>query len=117
MINRDDIEAGDKVYTRDGGCLVARVDDSKICLGSATIWNWTDAGSYLNKANDHPLDIIRIEKAPKPVVEEIYFGWDDGDERSHYTIATFESVKNRQHVIKAVFVNGVWDKEKSEQVK
>ena len=26
MINRDSIEAGDKVYTRDGGCLVARVD-------------------------------------------------------------------------------------------
>jgi hypothetical protein len=48
MINRDDIEAGDKVYTRDGGCLVARIEGSKVWVGPITLGNWTDAGRFVN---------------------------------------------------------------------
>jgi hypothetical protein len=37
MINRDDIEVGDKCFTRDGGCLVAREDYGTISLAGWAI--------------------------------------------------------------------------------
>jgi len=72
MINRDDIEAGDKVYTRDGGCLVAREVGGVIWIGGLGAHHWHSKGGYL-MYEPHPLDIIRIEKAPKPVVERAEF--------------------------------------------
>ena len=76
MINRDEIEAGDKVYTRDGGCLVARIVGEGLLLGGVDIDGWELDGQY-SSFHDHPLDIIRIEKAPKPVVEVRWLMWDD----------------------------------------
>jgi hypothetical protein len=72
MINRDDIEAGDKVYTRDGGCLVAYDGGGAVWLGLARLsMLWREDG--ICEASKH-LDIIRIDKAPKPVVEEVTLG-------------------------------------------
>ena len=74
MINRDDIEAGDKVYTRDGGCLVAYEMNGGTRLAGQQPTSWSLDGFYIDRGETHPLDIIRIEKAPKPVVAERYLG-------------------------------------------
>ena len=111
MINRDDIEAGDKCYTRDGGCLVARKNGG-VMLGSYHLpAGWDENGLYDPRAsNTHPLDIIRIEKAPKPVVAEVSFGSDDMKDW-FFTISP--SLYN--HFIKLTTINGKLDK--AEQVK
>jgi hypothetical protein len=109
MINRDDIEAGDKVYTRDGGCLVARDESDGLALGTQFVrYAWKIDGSYLCYA-PHPLDIIRIEKAPKPVVHEVLLCAYGND---------WHVAKNPdcwEHAIKLTIINGKL--EKSEQVK
>lgn len=64
MINRDDIEAGDKVYTRDGGCLVARKAKGGLVIFTYSVFAWNPEGSFICSEDTHPLDIIRIEKAP-----------------------------------------------------
>lgn len=102
MINREEIEAGDKCYTRDGGCLVAREFSGNILLGTTPIEYWEEEG-FFDATKTHPLDIIRIEKAPKPLFYEIISRIAISDK---YTAA-----------LKLVFINGVWDKDKSEQVK
>jgi len=107
MINRDDIEAGDKCFTRDGGCLVA-YDDCGLSLANLLIDAWLDDGTFYH-GRTHPLDIIRIEKAPKPVVEEVYLGLDDGE---------WKVVYNPHHwdkSFKLTIINGKL--EKAEQVK
>ena len=110
MINRDDIEAGDKVYTRDGGCLVARLTNAgDVMLGCSLAADWWIGGNYL-AGNEHPLDIIRMEKAPKPVVAEVSIGSDDMKEW-FFTI----SPSLYKHFIKLTIINGKL--EKSEQVK
>ena len=99
MINRDDIEAGDKVYTRDGGCLVA-YEDGGVWLGGLITSSWREDGAFF--ARDHNrLDIIRIDKAPKHVVEECIMGF---------------ILRDGQHAsVRHTFINGKL--EKSEQVK
>ncbi len=112
MINRDEIEAGDKCYTRDGGCLVAREVDDKIWLGMMTAFPaYNTDGQYTTY--DHPLDIIRIEKAPKPVVEVNWLMWDD--EFSEAYLDTEDKLYAYNHAIKLTIINGKL--EKSEQVK
>lgn len=112
MINRDEIEAGDKCYTRDGGCLVAREVDDKIWLGMMTAFpTYNTDGQYTTY--DHPLDIIRIEKAPKPVVEEFYIGY--ADDGGAFKSEDYTTVKHWRNVIKVTTINGKL--EKSEQVK
>jgi hypothetical protein len=113
MINRDDIEAGDKCYTRDGGCLVARDEKGKILIGLSGITLWESDGSFY-EGKEYPLDIIRIEKAPKPVVEEVYIA--KGNDGRWYD-AHDKFIHEYPACIKLIFVNNVWDKEKSEQVK
>lgn len=112
MINRDDIESGDKCFTRDGGCLVARKIRGKIYLTGHNLICWDER--CLMKSSDSPndLDIIRIEKAPKPVVREIYVGV--GDE-GYFADAKFANVDHWQGVVKLTIINGKL--EKSEQVK
>jgi hypothetical protein len=111
MINRDDIEAGDKVYTRDGGCLVARDDgDGNLALGTHLVrYGWKPNGSYLCYIVDHPLDIIRIEKAPKPVAEEVYVVYSGREWGTDCTASGYHKA------IKLTIINGKLDK--SEQVK
>lgn len=116
MINRDDIEAGDKCYTRDGGCLVAREVNGGKALGPEPIEQWDAIGLYHVEGEKHPLDIIRIEKAPKPVVEEIYAMW-LGNDVASAEIDSYGNIGGYDHAIKLTIINGVWDKEKSEQVK
>ncbi len=101
MINRDDIEAGDKCYTRDGGCLVAYASHEGIRLCGRKISTWERNGQFVCAGTQYPLDIIRIEKAPKPVVEKftMFFALVNGD--------TAE--------VRHTFINGKL--EKSEQVK
>lgn len=116
MINRNDIEAGDKVFTRDGGCLVARLDKAqRVCLGGFTLEAFDESGLFLSSEDKHPLDIIRIEKAPKPVVEEVMVGW--GNDKGMYWCDNIKHIGAYTYALKLVFVNNVWDKEKSEQVK
>lgn len=112
MINRDDIEAGDKVYTRDGGCLVAREVGSNIVLGDCGTLKWNRDGFYLSH-DPHPLDIIRIEKAPKPVVREFGIGINYSD--SCYVHAWPMETACYDIAIKLTIINGKL--EKSEQVK
>lgn len=127
MINRDDIEApnkgsdhfrlaeveaGDKCYTRDGGCLVARELGETIMLGDCGTAKWVH-GKFLAHDIDHPLDIIRIEKAPKPVVVEVYLCSLNGVEWSMQMHP--EAVSPHPHIIKLTIINGKL--EKSEQVK
>ena len=114
MINRDDIETGDKCFTRDGGCLVAREVEGFIKLLNYEKGAWHQDGSWNGATHPHPLDIIRIEKAPKPVVVKLVIVSDDGKQWSFHLVG---NPTNFKHAIKLVFVNGVWDKEKSEQVK
>lgn len=110
MINRDDIEAGDKCYTRDGGCLVA-YDDDGLSLAIFSIDAW-DSDGFLYSGKTHPLDIIRIEKAPKPVVKNITVVWSEtGVYASEYT---FDTV-SWPHEIKLTIISGKL--EKAEQVK
>lgn len=111
MINRDDIEAGDKVYTRDGGCLVAREHDDEIWLGLHEICRWRPDG-MVKCFRGHPLDIVRIEKAPKPVVEEVYVTWDDA---GLWAYKNYLEVDKWKHAIKLTIINGKLDK--AEQVK
>jgi hypothetical protein len=109
MINRDDIEAGDKCYTRDGGCLVARVDeDGDVSLGAGYAWDWQNNGKFL-RGKCHPLDIVRIVKSPKPVVEEVRVVSHAG----MYGIAN--GPEHFEHAIKLTIINGKMDK--WEQVK
>lgn len=110
MINRDDIEAGDKCYTRDGGCLVARQVEGFIKLLNYEKGAWHQDGSW--NGTTHPLDIIRIEKAPKPVVSKVMFGSDDGEDWALIITSRIESWK---HVISFTTINGKMDK--WEQVK
>jgi len=113
MINRDDIEAGDKCYTRDGGCLVARVDNKKnLMCGSAFVECWTEFGLFRQGISPHPLDIIRIEKAPKPVVGEVLLVSDDG---LGWCANPESSIYSWNHIIKLTIINGKFDK--AEQVK
>jgi len=113
MINRDEIEAGDKVYTRDGGCLVARDESDGLALGTQFVrYTWKIDGSYLCYA-PHPLDIIRIEKAPKPVVREFGIGINYSD--SCYVHAWPMETACYDIAIKLTIINGKL--EKSEQVK
>lgn len=108
MINRDDIEVGDKCYTRDGGCLVARQVGETIMLGDCGTAKWVN-GKFLAHDIEHPLDIIRIEKAPKPVVEEVYLGLDDGEWKVVYDPHHWDKS------FKLTIINGKLDK--AEQVK
>lgn len=62
---------------------------------------------------DHPLDIIRIEKAPEPVVEVNWLMWDD--EFSEAYLDTEDKLSTSKHAIKLTIINGKL--EKSEQVK
>jgi len=112
MINRDDIEAGDKVYTRDGGCLVARSIGEGLLLGGVDIDGWELDGQY-SSFHDHPLDIIRIEKAPKPVVREFGIGINYSD--SCYVHAWPMETACYDIAIKLTIINGKLDK--AEQVK
>lgn len=109
MINRDDIEAGDKVYTRDGGCMVAYMHGEYITLAGHSLNAWDGSGLYLACCDKHPLDIIRIEKAPKPVVVTAYMcsnggGW-----------CADSSPNGWAKAIKLTIINGKLDK--AEQVK
>jgi len=116
MINRDEIEAGDKVYTRDGGCLVARMSGELIVLGSMVLFDaWDTKGRCASY--DHPLDIIRIEKAPKPVVKEIYVAFEmlDKYEENYYASHKYDIVSHWDNIIKLTIINGKLDK--AEQVK
>jgi hypothetical protein len=108
MINRDEIEAGDKVYTRDGGCLVARSIGETVMLGDCGTAKWVQ-GKFLARDIDHPLDIIRIEKAPKPVVEEVYVVYSGREWGTDCTASGYHKA------IKLTIINGKL--EKSEQVK
>jgi len=113
MINRDDIEAGDKVYTRDGGCLVAKaMADAHITLGTEPLDVWSKEGLYYDDSFKHPLDIIRIEKAPKPVVEQMTMVW---SEQAQYVTRNNLDITNWPHCIKLTIINGKMDK--WEQVK
>ena len=112
MINRDEIEAGDKVYTRDGGCLVAREFSGNILLGTTPIEYWEEEG-FFDATKTHPLDIIRIEKAPKPVVRDIGVGINYSD--SCYVHAWPMETACYDIAIKLTIINGKL--EKSEQVK
>ena len=107
MINRDDIEAGDKCYTRDGGCLVAREYSGRISLAGYGLENGWDKQGLCGR--DHPLDIVRIEKAPKPVVEEV---WLSKSDRWYVYRAISDSWDK---VVKLTFIDGKL--EKWEQVK
>jgi len=111
MINRDDIEAGDKCYTRDGGCLVARQVEGFIKLLNYEKGAWHQDGSW--NGTTHPLDIIRIEKAPKPVVREFGIGINYSD--SCYVHAWPMETACYDIAIKLTIINGKL--EKSEQVK
>lgn len=117
MINRDEIEAGDKVYTRDGGCLVARKDAlGMVWIGTNYIdeeCHWGSDGKYKLAPMPHPLDIIRIEKAPKPVVKEIWLCSLNGVEWSMQMHP--ETVSPHPHIIKLTIINGKLDK--AEQMK
>ncbi len=116
MINRDDIEAGDKCYTRDGGCLVARLSETgngNIILGENFFTKrWESNGRYL-LSSDHPLDIIRIEKAPKPVVKVLWIFWDNN--AGEYRLDEEKRMNVYVHAIKLTIINGKMDK--WEQVK
>jgi hypothetical protein len=114
MINRDDIEAGDKCYTRDGGCLVAREYNGVISIAESRLESWFPCGRYVKTSVGHPLDIIRIEKAPKPVVEEIYAMW-LGNDVASAEIDSYRNIGGYDHAIKLTIINGKL--EKSEQVK
>jgi hypothetical protein len=112
MINRDDIEAGDKCFTRDGGCLVASSGEDGIYVFGQLVQDyWNHDLTYTNKG-EHPLDIIRIEKAPKPVVVVRYLGFDIGGCSIHGEHGFAHEWPN---VMKLTYVNGKL--EKSEQVK
>ena len=117
MINREDIEAGDKCYTRDGGCLIAYESNGNVGLaGYVAKLGWTESGKFINDGIENPLDIIRIEKAPKPVVEEVWLGI--GKEMNPKILSFSPCDRDDWNkIIKLVFANGVWDKEKSEQLK
>jgi hypothetical protein len=112
MINRDDIEAGDKVYTRDGGCLVAYKIYGCTILAGHTIKKWSDLGGFADGSTPNPLDIIRIEKAPKPVVEEVLLVQDDDTD---WITLTHTELEDWKRAIKLTIINGKL--EKSEQVK
>lgn len=60
MINTNETEAGDKVHLRCGSVLVVTGSPGALEM----------AGFFVEEWNPH--DIIRIEKAPKPVVRECY---------------------------------------------
>ncbi len=110
MINRDDIEVGDKCYTRDGGCLVA-YSGNGVWVGTSKLSEaWRENGEFWNKPEHSNLDIIRIEKAPKPVVATVTIGSDDMKE---WFFTTSPSLYDR--FIKLTIINGKL--EKSEQVK
>lgn len=111
MINRDDIEAGDKVYTRDGGCLVARKIRGKIYVTGHSLACWDERCLMKSSNSPNDLDIIRIEKAPKPVVREIYVGTDS---LAAY-VTCEEYVPTFASVFKLTIINGKL--EKSEQMK
>jgi hypothetical protein len=108
MINRDDIEAGDKVHTRDGGCLVA-YGTPDIYLGTSSLGGWRLDGA--SKIFPH-LDIIRIEKAPKPVATVRWIGL---DREGCSMRMDEESAMQFDNAIKLTFINGKL--EKSEQMK
>lgn len=70
MINTAEIEAGDKVHLRDGSVLVAWTDDNdNLRIGADYDDGWETCGARSYGITSHRHDIIRIEKAPKPVVE------------------------------------------------
>lgn len=109
MINRDDIEVGDKVYTRDGGCLVARKDcGGDLVLTTTLVSDWEENGQWYS-SKTHPLDIIRIEKAPKPAVEEVYVVYCGREWGIDCTASGYHKA------IKLTIINGKLDK--AEQVK
>lgn len=60
MINRDDIEAGDKCYTRDGGCLVARDLLGTMQLGGLDLTKWIADRQYVCDGDPHPLTIADL---------------------------------------------------------
>ena len=111
MINRDEIEAGDKVYTRDGGCLVAIAGEDGVYVFNQLVQGLWYHDLSFTRLGQHPLDIIRIEKAPKPVVREIYVGTDS---LAAY-VTCEEYVPTFASVFKLTIINGKL--EKSEQVK
>lgn len=109
MINRDDIEAGDKCYTRDGGCLVARMKEGRLLLGvAAAVEMWRESGLYFYAEDTHPLDIIRIEKAPKPVFRLVHIaitiGLDNG--RLHRQEYEARIKEGAEHVFQFTVING-----------
>lgn len=115
MINRNDIEAGDKCYTRDGGCLVAREGVSaNLLLGSEPLNYWEPDGQCTS-FHDHPLDIIRIEKAPKPVAREIWVGYSPCGNTFHNSYSHEAGALQCSSAIKLTIINGKL--EKAEQVK
>lgn len=111
MIDRDSIEVGDKVFTRDGGCLVAWKHNGQIFLGLEMAHFWTKDGRC--GALGH-LDIIRIDKAPKPV--ELLFCMSGGAFNTYFGTNEMEDkLYMYDHIIKLTIINGKL--EKSEQVK
>lgn len=112
MINRDDIEVGDKCFTRDGGCLVAIAGEDGVYVFNQLVqdlWNHDLSFTHLGQ---HPLDIIRIEKAPKPVVGEVLLVSDDG---LGWCANPESSIYSWNHIIKLTIINGKFDK--AEQMK
>lgn len=114
MINRDDIEAGDKAHTRDGGCLVAIAGEDGVYVFNQLVqdlWNHDLSFTHLGQ---HPLDIIRIEKAPKPVVDVVLVGLSHA-ECGRIMSREVERYGDWQTIIKLTIINGKLDK--AEQVK
>ena len=92
------------------GCLVAYEMNGGTRLAGQQPTSWSLDGFYIDRGETHPLDIIRIEKAPKPVVAERYLSSDDGES---WFMTTNPVVF--QHSIKLTIINGKMDK--WEQVK
>lgn len=95
MINTADIEAGDKVHLRDGSVLTVAIDEDGDWWAAGWLGksNWCKNGMRIHSSSPH-VDIIRIEKAPKPVVKT-------------YWLATGEHLKPA--VYELPYVSGAYD--------
>jgi hypothetical protein len=67
MVDMSTVEEGDKLHLRDGGCLVVKNVNDKLCAMMVYLDKWCLDGQWCPETYpDNPFDIIRIEKKPAP---------------------------------------------------